>query len=397
MNETALDLVREAGASIRARRLRILLTSSGIALGVAASLGVTSVAEAAAASIKTRLEKVAVTTITLRLDVSTQASPTHILRRAERNLMGLTGVTGVGASIDLDKIVHGVTANPNLASVPTHIPVLAVSPSYPTAVEALGPATRPEQLFIERGARGALAGRLVPGRLDLDALSSRQAVLLAGRPFEIVATSDAGAIDTRVDESILVPLDAARELGWLDYGIDEAIVVVRTEPGRAQELVNRAQLLAWPEKPDLVGASVSADPRQLRAGIEADTLILVGGVSLLLVVLGVFSIANVMLADVMARISEIGLRRALGASRTVIGVLLLLESSAIGLLGGLAGSALGTAAAVGASLVQDWPVSIVPVRVAIAPVAGAVIGGIAGLYPAIRAARIDPATTLRGL
>lgn len=394
MQESIGDLVREAAASINARRLRTLLTSAGIALGVAAFLGATSVAEAAAASINTRLEQVAVSTVTLRLDVSTRSDPVRIVERAERNLESLDSVTGVGVSMDLEQVVRSVDGNPNIAQHGRPTPILAVSPAYPVAVEALP--TAPIARAFAGGGQVALVGALVPGRVDLGTRSLGQVVFVAGRPFEILGTAVRGAIDARVDESILVPLDAAGDLGWLDRGIDEAIVVARTQPGRAHDLAERIRLLAWPENPELVSVTVSADPRQLRAGIETDTLLLVGGLSLLLLIVGVLSIANVMLASVMERLSEIGLRRALGASRVTVGALLLFESSVIGLLGGLLGGVLGTGGSTVASLIQGWSVTVDPIRALLAPVAGAAIGGIAGLYPALRAARIDPATTLRG-
>jgi putative ABC transport system permease protein len=390
------DLLREAAASINARRLRTLVTSAGIALGVAAFLAATSVAEAAAASINTRLERLAVTTVTLRLDISTHSDVVRIVDRAEHNLLSLSGVTSVGASIDLSQVVRHVDGNPNIADHPRPTPVLAVSPRYPIAVEALPPLARSAVTFSSRGGPVALFGSLVRDRIELGARSLGQTVFVAGRPFEILGSTDTGAVDARVDESILVPLDAAATFGWLDRGIDEVVIVTRTQSGRAHDLAERIRLLAWPENPELVSVTVSADPRQLRAGIEADTLLLVGGLSLLLLAVGVLSIANVMLASVMERLSEIGLRRALGASRMVVGVLLLFESSAIGFLGGLLGSVLGICGSVVASLVQGWSVSFDPTRALLAPVAGALIGGIAGLYPALRAARIDPATTLRG-
>lgn len=394
MNESPRDLLREAMKSIRARRVRTLLTSAGIALGVAAFIGSTAVAESAAAAITSRLDQVAVSTVTLRLDVSTEGDPAQIVRRAEVNIQRLEDVTGVGSSVDLSRIIESIDANPTIAGNAAAIPVLAVSAGFPEAVAA-ETASWDARLEGDDASQTALVGELVLEQMGMGR-SVGQAVFVGGRPFEVLGLARRHAIDSRVGESVLVPLGAAVRFGWLEWGVDEIIIVVRTRPGDAQDRAGDLQLLAWPERPDRVSVTVSADPRQLRAGIESDTLLLVGGLSILLLIAGVFSIANVMFATVMERVSEIGLRRALGASERVVGVLLLMESGIIGFLGGSIGGALGVAVGLGASFARNWPTVVDPVQLAAAPFIGAVVGGLAGLYPALLAARIDPATTLRG-
>lgn len=395
MRETAGDLAREAAASIGARRVRTLLTSAGIALGVAAFLGATILAEAAANSIETRLEQVAVTTVTLRLDVFTEADVVGIVERAERNMVELEDVTAVGTSVDLTKTVQGTTRNPALNRSPDAIPTLAVSAGFPSTVDAV-PTAGPIDGFGSLRGQTAFTGDLAAERLGLGTQPAGQTVFVAGRPFQLLGSASRGAIDKRVSEAVVIPLRAAVDFGWVEGVADEVIVVVRTEPGRAHDLADRARVLAWPEKPERVSVSVAADPRQLRSGIASDTLLLVSALSLLLLVVGVFSVANVMLTSVMERLNEIGLRRALGASRMVVGELLLIESSAIGLFGGLAGSVLAVIASAITAQVQGWPLALPALRLLLAPVVGAAVGGMAGLYPAMRAARVDPVTTLRG-
>jgi putative ABC transport system permease protein len=112
-------------------------------------------------------------------------------------------------------------------------------------------------------------------------------------------------------------------------------------------------------------------------------------------IVGAIGIANVTLVTVMERVGEIGLRRALGASRRQVAGQFLAESTTIGLLGGIVGAALGVVVVVSVAAAKQWT-PVLDFRLALgAPVAGALVGLLAGLYPSLRAARMEPADALR--
>ena len=150
--------------------------------------------------------------------------------------------------------------------------------------------------------------------------------------------------------------------------------------------------------------SVSEIEAEVKAGVmkrtttknftsDLDSLFLLLG--LVSLVVGALGIANVTLVSVMERVGEIGLRRALGATRWHIASQFLLESTLLGALGGIVGASVGTLAVVAVAGLRTWtPVLEIWVPLA-APMVGAAVGLAAGLYPSIRAARLEPVEALR--
>ena len=139
-----------------------------------------------------------------------------------------------------------------------------------------------------------------------------------------------------------------------------------------------------------------AGTSEVRESVQADisTIFLaLGGVALLI---GGVGIANVTLLSVLERVGEIGLRRALGATRRDIAAQFMVESVIVGLLGGLVGAALGVAAVVGVSAAQSWTPILDLRMVGAAALTGGLIGLLAGLYPALKAASVEPVSALRG-
>jgi macrolide transport system ATP-binding/permease protein len=133
----------------------------------------------------------------------------------------------------------------------------------------------------------------------------------------------------------------------------------------------------------------------VRTGVEGDLemlFLLLGGVSLLV---GAIGIANVTLVSVIERTGEIGLRRALGASRRHIALQFLVESGAMGFVGGILGASLGTLVVVAVSARNAWTPVLDPGLPLVAPLIGGVTGLVSGAYPALRAAVTEPVEALR--
>jgi ABC-type antimicrobial peptide transport system permease subunit len=172
-------------------------------------------------------------------------------------------------------------------------------------------------------------------------------------------------------------------------------VHIEVDVGAAELIGTQAAIALAPNQPDQLRVSLPPSPAGVRSSVENDVnalFLILGGVSLLV---GAIGIANVTLVSVMERTGEIGLRRALGASRRHIATQFLFESAALGALAGLLGTSLGILTVVAVSVTRDWsPVldSWLPLA---APILGAVIGLLAGTYPAWKASATEPIAALR--
>ena len=208
----------------------------------------------------------------------------------------------------------------------------------------------------------------------------------------VIGIVDESPRDRGVLGSILIPSSVAEER--FGVAIPERIVI-ETELGAAQQIAAQAPIALNPNGPSTLTATAPPSLDRARDDVEEDVnglFLLLGVISL---IVGAIGIANVTLVTVMERTGEIGLRRALGARRRHIAAQFLCESAAMGLVGGIVGASVGIVVVVAVSASRDWTPLLDPWLPLAAPPAGAMVGLIAGLYPSLRAARMEPVDALR--
>ncbi len=194
--------------------------------------------------------------------------------------------------------------------------------------------------------------------------------------------------------SAIVPIEAARaDLGLM--GVNS--LDIRVDVGAGQVVARQAPIALDPGNPDSFKVKAPSPPSELQSQVAADVNVLFVAIGIVALVGGGIGIANVTLLAVSERRAEIGLRRALGAKTRQIAQQFILESLTTGVLGGLIGVALGLFVLVGVCIFQQWTPVIAPWVPISGVLVGALVGLLAGTYPAIKAARIEPVDALRSM
>lgn len=393
----ATDLVGECLASLLARPGRAALTVLGTVVGVAALVATIGLSRTAGNQIVGRFDALAATDIVVTPKATRSGFVAGVLPwDAEGRLRRLNGVVSAGTLTNVDlkgQLVRAVPVSDPQGQTEFQLPVKAASPGLFAAVRATLESGRlPDSGHSARGDRVAVLGPNAADRLHVVGVDNQPAIYIGDHLYVVVGILSGVERQPSLLESVVIPEGTAlQEFGLAGPGS----VQVETRIGAATVIAGQLPLALNPAGPNELKVVAPPEPRRARAGVQSDLnslFLLLGGVSLLV---GAIGIANVTLVSVLERVGEIGLRRSLGAARRHIAAQFLLESTTLGLVGGVLGAAVGTLVVVGVAATRTWtPVleSWVPLG---APLLGAVVGLLSGLYPSARAAALQPVEALR--
>jgi len=391
------DLVLEAFAGIFARPGRMVMTILGTMIGLTALVATLGLSRTASNQIISRFDELAATEITVTSRPAGEGKPPNDLPwDASERIRRLNGVVAVGTLSAVDVGEALVSASPFVEpgqSSEFKLPVEAASPELFDAVRArLRSGRFPDAGHSMRGDRVAVLGPNAAEQLGITGVGNLESIRIGDEVFLVIGILDAVERKHTLLSSIVIPEGTAREL----YGLRAPeSVVIETEVGANQLLTRQVPLALRPDVPLGLKVTSPQQPQPVRAGVERDLQILflmLGGVSL---IVGAIGIANVTLVAVMERVGEIGLRRALGATRRHIATQFLLESATLGLVSGVLGASVGMLTVVAVAAFQTWTPVMDPLVPLLAPVIGGLTGLLAGFYPALRAARLEPVEALR--
>lgn len=392
------DLLSEGTSALTARPARTLLTALGTVLGVAALVATLGLAQTAGGQIVGRFDELEATRVevTPRQSEFAEQQSNPIPFDAPDRLERLNGVVAVGTKTILDLQDARASSVPivdPLGQTEFQIPTVAASPRLFHAVRAtLGTGRVFDSGHDSRGNAVAVLGPAAAARLNINRIDFQPVVFVGDHTLTVIGILEDVEREPDLLSAIIVPNGWAQQNFELEAP-EEVHIDVRI--GAAELIGSQASLALAPGNPNELRVVVPPSPVELRSGVETDVdalFLVLGGISLLV---GAIGIANVTLVAVLERTSEIGLRRALGATRSHIGLQFILESVTLGALGGIIGSSLGIIVIVGVSANRQWTPILEPSIPIAAPMVGAVIGLLAGLYPATKAANIEPINALR--
>ena len=396
---TPRDLAAEALAGLFARPGRSLLTALGAVLGIASLVATLGVAHTAGNQIISSFNELSATSVVVTTEggfFGDNAPRARLPWDSEQRLNRLNGVVAAGTMADADiggALTRSVPINDPLGQSEFQIPMIAASPGlYPAVRGRLATGRWFDHGHSERADRVAVLGAGAAQRLNIARVGQQPVVFVDDVSFAVIGILADTQRQVDLLNALIVPEGTARDL----YGLESPTAIqIDTEVGAAVLIASQAATAVSPNDPSLVRVQSPPSPEDLQARVEGDVnalFLVLGAVSLLV---GAIGIANVTLVSVLERVGEIGLRRALGAGRRHIASQFLLESTGIGLFGGIMGASTGVLVVVAVSASNDWTPVLDP-RVPLgSPLLGAIVGLVAGLYPAWRASHLEPAESLR--
>ncbi len=400
---TARDLANESVAGLFARPGRTALTVLGTVVGLAALVATLGLSRTAGNRIVGRFDELAATEIVISPKPSASSTSTAISTAtsalpwdAPTRLLRLNGVAAVGNLSTLNVGSRLVASSP--LSDPQNqtefkLTVSAASPGLFDAVRAdLRTGTLINAIHSDRNEKVAVLGPNAAERLGITRVDQLPAITIGDDLYLVIGILEGVARQPDLLGAVIIPEGTARQNFRL---VSPGLVVVETNIGATSLITSQVALALRPDNPTSLKVVAPPEPQRVRDAVKNDLnllFLILGGVSLLV---GAIGIANVTLVSVIERTGEIGLRRALGASRRHVGQQFLLESTTIGFVGGVLGASLGTLVVVIVSAYQSWTPVLDPATPFLAPVVGALTGLVSGTYPAIRATRLTPVDALR--
>jgi len=385
------DILAVGSIGLRTRRMRAALSALGIAIGIASMVAVLGISASSQADLLATIDRLGTNLLTVTPGQSFFGEDATLPQTSRARVAAMPDVDTAastyavsGATVRRNRLVDeqetsGITVLASDLKLPQTLGAQMLSGSYLTGASAQFPAV--------------VLGRVAAQRLGISTAEGSPQVWIGDRYWTVVGILDTVTLDGAIDRAALIGLPIAEKL--FDATANPAKTYVRADDDNVNGVRELLGPTANPEHPEETEISRPSDALEAKAAAEGAFTSLLLGLGAVALLVGGVGIANVMVISVLERRSEIGLRRALGATRRHISAQFLTESLLLALAGGLAGAALGALTTAVSSTAQDQAIVVPPEALAGGVLAALVIGALAGLYPSLRASRLSPTEALR--
>ena len=384
------DLFRTSGVGLRTRKLRAALSALGIMIGIASLVAVLGLSESSKSDLLTQLDRLGTNLLVVQAGQGIGLGNAELPATASAMVGRIAPVEEVSAVGGVDANVYRTDLVPSSQS--GGITVQAVETNV---LETLGGRVASGRFLDEAADEypAVVLGSVAAERLGITSLESGALVWLGSQWFPVVGILDPIDLSPDLNRAALVTVAAAEE--YLGYDGVASTLYVRTDPEWVDGVMDVLPPTVNPENPDQVEVSRPTDAIEAKAAAESAFTNLFLGLGAVALLVGGVGIANVMVISVLERRSEIGLRRALGATRRHVAVQFLLEALILAAIGGIGGVLLGAGVTATYAQIRGWGLLIPGLALWGGLAAALFIGTVAGLYPALRAARLSPTEALR--
>ncbi|GAA4131515.1 ABC transporter permease [Actinomadura keratinilytica] len=383
----AADLVSVGLDGLRGRPLRAVLSALGIAIGVAAMVGLVGISTVSKAGLMEEIRELGTNLLTVSPGTTLSGQSAVLPETAESMVGRIPGVTGVSAV----GLVPNTTVRRTDRIDPATTSGISVQAARPNLLQALGGSVRSGTFLNDASGRypAVVLGSVAAERLGIDRAGGH--VYIAGRWMTVIGILDSLRLAPEIDRSALIGWSYARQLGFDGHA---TTLYERSTDATVQSVQKVLGATVNPEHPEEVKVSRPSDVLTAEAAANRAFNALFFGLGAVALLAGGVGIANIMVISVLERRSEIGLRRSLGATRGQIRLQFLTESVTLSALGGAAGVLIGLVVCFGYAAFRGWPPALPVQAIGGGALAAVAIGALAGVYPARRAARMPPTEAL---
>jgi putative ABC transport system permease protein len=387
---SSLDVLRLAGYGLQARPLRVVLSALGIAIGIAAMVAVVGISTSSRAELNRLLDTLGTNLLTAAPGSGFFGEPGALHDEAVGMIDRIGAVQAVSAIGFLSDV--NVYRNDRIPAVQTG--GMGVYAARLDLLDTVGGSVAAGTWLNEATAQypAVVLGAKTAERLGIGAIHEDLQIWLGGQWFTVIGILEPAPLAPRLDTGALIGWQAG--LDYLDFDGSITTLYVRSEPGAVEAVRSVLARTANPEAPNEVDVSRPSDALAAEAAVDTAFTGLLLGLGAVALLVGGIGVANTMVISVLERRAEIGLRRSQGATRGHIRSQFLGEALLLSIIGGGVGVLLGLGVTAVYAMLQDWPTAVPVWVMAGALIITLVIGGAAGLYPAIRAARVSPTEAL---